>query len=111
MSIPMTDSNQAAWRPDSDTIESANVTAAMRERGLSSYDDLHRWSIDDRGAFWSMVVERLGIVFDVPPERIVAGPPRDPTWLPGARLNIVDSCFTAPGDKTAVVARRFAAIL
>ena len=39
------------------------------------------------------------------PDRILTGPPRDPLWLPGASLNIVDSCFTAPGGKTAIVFR------
>jgi acetyl-CoA synthetase len=103
--MPVTDVDRAAWQPDADTIERANLTAAIREQGLSSYAELHEWSIDERGAFWGMVLDRLGIVFDEAPERILDGPPRDPLWLPGARLNIVDSCFTAPGDKTAVVFR------
>ena len=93
------------WQPDADTIARANLTAVIRERGLSSYKELHGWSIDDRDAFWGMVLERLGIVFDVAADQIVTGPPRDPQWLPGARLNIVDSCLTAPGDKIAVVFR------
>jgi len=101
----MTVSDQAAWQPDADTIERANLTAAIREQGLSSYAELHEWSIADRGAFWDMVLYRLGIVLAEAPDRIVAGPSRDPQWLPGARLNIVDSCFTAPGDETAVVFR------
>ena len=102
----MTDMDKAAWQPDAETIERANLTAAMRGQGLPSYADLHRWSIENRGAFWGVVLNRLGIVFDEPPDRILSGPPRDPMWLPGARLNIVDSCFTAPGDKTAIVYRR-----
>lgn len=101
----MTASDQAAWQPDADTIERANLTAAIREQGLSSYAELHEWSVTDRGAFWGMVLGRLGIVLAEAPDRIIAGPPRDPQWLPGARLNIVDSCFTAPGDTTAVVFR------
>jgi len=101
----MGDVDQVAWQPDADTIERANLTAVIRERGLSSYKELHEWSADVRGAFWDMVVKRLGIVFDVAPDQIVTGPPRDPQWLPGARLNIVDSCLTAPGDKIAVVYR------
>jgi acetyl-CoA synthetase len=101
----MTDVEQAAWLPDADTIDRSNLTAAIREQGFSSYAELYEWSTADRGAFWGMVLDRLGIVFDETPDRIVTGPPRDPLWLPGARLNIVDSCFTAPGDKTAVVFR------
>ena len=102
----MAETQRAAWRPDDETIRNANVTALMREVGVDTYPDLHRWSIDDRPAFWHLVLDRLGIVFDVPPDQILVGTPREPTWLPGARMNIVDSCFTAPHDKTAVVYRQ-----
>ena len=102
----MADILQAAWRPDDETIRNANLTAVMRELGVDDYADLHRWSVDDRSAFWKMVLDRLGIVFDVLPDQILVGTPREPTWLPGARMNIVASCFTAPEDKIAVVYRR-----
>ncbi len=91
----MAATQQAAWRPDDETIRNANLTAVMRELGVHTYPDLHRWSIDDRPAFWHLVLDRLGIVFHVPPDQILVGTPREPTWLPGARMNIVDSCFTA----------------
>ena len=101
----MSDVDQVAWQPDVNTIDRANLTAVMRELGMPSYSALHQWSIDDRAAFWQMVVDRLGIVFDEAPGRILLGTPRVPQWLPDARLNIVDSCFAAPDGKTAVVYR------
>lgn len=101
----MSEMHQTAWHPDDATVRNANVTAVMQSRGLDSYADLHRWSIEDRAAFWQMVLDRLGIVFDDLPQEILVGSPREPTWLPGARMNIIDSCFTAPADKTAVVYR------
>lgn len=94
------------WRPDPETVRRANLTAAIRELGLASYDELYRWSIADRPGFWAHVIERLGIVFVDPPSDILSGPSRDPEWLPGARYNIVDSCFTAPPDRVAIVHRR-----
>jgi len=84
----------------------ANLTALMADAGFKYYDDLHRWSVLDPVGFWGEVIDRLGIVFSTPPEAIVEGTPQDPTWLPGAKLNIVDSCFTAPGEATAVHYRR-----
>lgn len=53
-----------------------------------------------------MVLDRLGIVFDTPPDEILAGTERRPIWLPGARMNIVNSCFTASPEDTAIVFRR-----
>jgi acetyl-CoA synthetase len=96
----------ASWRPSKATIADANLTTLMADAGFRHFDDLHRWSVFDPEGFWGMVVDRLGIVFSQPPARIVEGPSQHPTWLPGARMNIVDSCFTAPGEATAVVFRR-----
>ncbi len=102
----MAATHHAAWRPDAETVGHANLTGAMGDLGFGSYEDLYRWSIESRSEFWEMVIDRLGIVFAEPPSRILDGPPDDPVWLPGARMNIVDSCFTAPGEHTAVVYRR-----
>ena len=97
-----------AWTPSSDVRERSNVAALQAALGLRDFRALHRFSVDDREAFWSGVLERLGIVFETPPERIIdldAGV-RNPRWLPGATLEISRSCFTAPADKTAIVFRR-----
>ena len=100
------DQPAAAWRPTAEMMANANLTALMADGGFKYYDELHRWSVLDPMGFWGEVIDRLGIVFSVPPDAIIEGPAEDPTWLAGARMNIVDSCFTAPPDRTAVVFRR-----
>jgi acetyl-CoA synthetase len=102
----MTDRERPVWRPDEATIGYANLTHVMADLGFDTYEDFHRWSAGSREDFWEMVVGRLGIVFEVPPTRIFEGTPLDPVWLPGARMNIVDSCFTGSMERTAVVFRR-----
>jgi acetyl-CoA synthetase len=55
-----------------------------------------------------VVVDELGVVFRRPPDRILE-PGRSaehPAWLPGASLNIVESCFRRPARATAMVAGR-----
>jgi len=51
------------------------------------------------------MIERLGIVFRTKPEAILEpnADPMHPDWLPGARLNIAESCFRAEPGKTAIV--------
>ena len=51
------------------------------------------------------VIDRLGIVFDSPRTEILdlANGPTDPRWLPGARLNITDSCFQPEDCVLAIV--------
>ncbi len=96
---------RAEWYPAPDDIARANVTALGRELGIGSYEELHAWSVADRPGFWEATIRRLGIVFARPPAAVLdlAGGVEQPDWLPGARLNIAASCFTADPGATAVV--------
>ena len=94
-----------AWVPSRETSRKSNVAALMRDRHVRSYDELQRWSSEHREDFWSSMIERLGIVFKKRPTRVL-DPKADvthPDWLPGARLNIAESCFRADPKKLAIV--------
>ena len=97
-----------AWWPDRDRIADSNIGRLIAELGLSDYEALHRWSVDRREAFWRRVVEGLSVHFDREPERVLdaAAGPTAPRWLPGARMNIVDSCFQPPACTIAVAVGR-----
>ena len=117
------DGPPAAWAPDEETVRRSNLQASMAAVGIDRYEDFHAWSVRDPSAFWTHTLERLGIVFTRPPDAILdldsgvrgsrdgvrdarsmpCGGVRDPRWLPGAELNIVDSCFTADPSRPAVI--------
>ena len=80
----------------------------MTDLGYQDYQELHAWSVADRAGFWEKVIGRLPIVFSHRPDATIdsSAGPRSPQWLPGARLNIVDSCFGAPPESTAIVSGR-----
>jgi acetyl-CoA synthetase len=82
----------------------SNLFSFMTELGVGRYSELHRFSVEDLAGFWSRVIERLGIVFRRPPDSIVdlSRGPTDPRWLPGAKLNIAESCFGAEPSRTAI---------
>ncbi len=86
----------------------ANLTAAMRDLGIATYEEFHRWSVADRGAFWKDTVERLGIVWREPPHHVLDpdGSVEAPQWLAGARANIAESCFHHDPAAAAVVYSR-----
>ena len=88
---PVTEELHSSWEPDPRTVARSNLTTVISDGGFASYEELHRWSTEERSGFWRMVLDRLGIVFDMPPVEILAGTPRQPIWLQGARMNIVDS--------------------
>ena len=83
----------------------SNLDRFMKSLGIDGYAELHRWSVTERETFWSKVTDELGVVFSRPPDRVLdlSRGVKDPRWLVKAEFNIVDSCFTAPGDKPAVI--------
>lgn len=103
---------EPAWRPDPATVDAANLTALMADRGLDGYGALHRWSVEAPGEFWGAVIERLGIVLRTPYRTVLdlSGGVERPRWIPGAELNIVESCFTAPPGHVAVAHRSGGAV-
>jgi acetyl-CoA synthetase len=104
----MDERSHFAWWPDDRTIQRSNLRSFMSELGLESYRDLHRWSVESRGAFWERVLDRLGIVFDRPPDSIcdLSRGVQDPEWLPGALYDVTRSCFLADPEKTAIITGR-----
>ena len=94
-----------AWFPSENEIEKTNIAAVMRELNLDSYEALHSWSVRHRADFWKLMIERLGIQFHRKFSQVVDVSKGDefPKWLVDARLNIVESCFNAPSDATAIV--------
>jgi acetyl-CoA synthetase len=96
---------RAVWRPDEATKRRSNLFSLMEHLGLDSFRELHRFSVSERERFWSLVLDRLGIVFRREPDSIldVSRGVRDPVWLSGALFNIAESCFGADPSATAIV--------
>ncbi len=93
-----------AWFPAPDTVRSTNLFQLMQDMHQDSFADLHAWSVTHRDRFWDEMIHRLGIRFMDPYQAIRSNSnPEQPDWLPGARLNIVDSCFSAAPDAVAMV--------
>ncbi len=94
-----------AWFPNPTDSAESNLGRLMAERGMRTYEELHRWSATHREEFWATMIRKLGIVFRREPDRIL-DPKSDatrPEWFPGARLNIAESCFRATPEKTAII--------
>ena len=78
-----------------------------RERGLAfdTYEELHRWSVEELEGFWSAVAEFYAVRFATPPERVL-GRREMPgaEWFPGATLNYAEHAVGGPDDEVAVLA-------
>ena len=95
-----------AYAPTRATVERAHATALAREAGAADFAALQRWSATERERFWDRVLRELHIPFRTPPRVVREGSATDPRWLPGATLNVVDACFRAPMERTAIVLGR-----
>ncbi len=95
-----------AWYPTDDEIRDSHLGKMMEEEGVSTYEQLHRWSVSHPEIFAQRVSEKLGIQFTCPPTRYcdVSAGVEKARWYRGSRLNIVESCFQAEGHKIAIIA-------
>lgn len=101
------------WTPSDAYIQRHTLTAFAEyvERTLGfefkrDYVALHRWSIEDRGAFWSTAWRFLGVVGEGSLEPAVLNPAALPgaRWFPNVRLNYAENLLRHPAQATAVIA-------
>ena len=101
------------WQPSPERIAGANVTrfaALVRERhgvDTGDYAALHRWSIENRAAFWSAVWEYGAVIGERGEGPVLVDGDRMPgaKWFPGARLNFAENLLRRRDDATAVIFR------
>ncbi|MFL5865832.1 MAG: AMP-binding protein, partial [Thermoleophilaceae bacterium] len=98
---------QLLWEPSAEALERAHLTDYMRwlDRGLETYDDLWRWSVEDLDGFWGSLWEYFDVKASRPYERVL-GKREMPSaeWFPGAELNYAEHIFRMAGaDRPAIV--------
>jgi len=102
--------NAPLWMPTPDRIANAPLTAFIVEasartgKRYASYAELHRWSIEERGAFWNLVWDFCGVVGEKG-EHALANGDRMPgaSFFPGARLNFAENLLRKRGPSDAIV--------
>ena len=84
----------AVWKPDSETLERANVVRLMRRHGFDDYWELQRRSHEDPAWFWPAAIEDMELEFSRPWERVHDDSPGPEwtTWFVGGTLNVAWNC-------------------
>lgn len=100
-------SEKPLWTPSPERIAASNLTAFRKEaearsgETLPDFDALHRWSVEDREGFWSLLWDYGGIVGEKG-ERILVDGDKMPgaKFFPDAKLNFAENLLktTGPGD-------------
>ena len=96
---------KASWKPSDKIVKNSNIYKMMLKNGLKNYDDLWKWSVENKTGFWSQTVENLNIKLQKNYSTIVdvSHGVEQAQWLKGAKLNIVDSCFQNTDDSLALI--------
>lgn len=97
-----------AWEPSGEERMNSNIADLCRKTGNGGIEELFEWSLKDRQAFWKEMTETLGIRFQKEARDVleVKDGLETPVWFPEAKMNIVDSCFQANPDETAIVFKK-----
>lgn len=101
------------WRPSEERVANANMTRFMAEvrkrHGLSipDYDALHRWSVEDRAAFWSLLWDFCGITGEKGAEPYLVDGDKLPgaRFFPQGRLNFAENLLHRRDDGLAITFR------
>ncbi|WP_367084376.1 acetoacetate--CoA ligase [Pseudomonas sp. HOU2] len=100
------------WQPDAKRIAQSRMDQFRRDinqrhgLALNSYTDLHRWSVEQREAFWQAIVDFFDIRFHTQPDAVLREGAQMPSaeWFPGATLNFAEHLLRRRDDAVAVIA-------
>ncbi len=79
----------------------------MAEQGHASFDELHRWSVDDVEAFWRALCDFCDIKFTTPADKVLNQPGDMTTakWFVGSELSFPAHLLRYSGDRAAIIFR------
>ena len=99
--------NPILWSPGRDKIEKSAMFRFMTEQGFQSYDELHRWSVDEVEAFWQALCNFCNIEFTKPADSILEQPGDMTTakWFAGSELSFPAHMLRHSGAGAAIVFR------
>ena len=99
--------NPILWSPTRDRIEKSAMFRFMTEQGFQSYDELHRWSVEDVEAFWQALCKFCNIEFTNPADTVLVQPGDMTTakWFYGSELSFPAHLLRFSGDRAAIIFR------
>nr|WP_225777978.1 acetoacetate--CoA ligase [Pseudomonas sp. Marseille-Q3773] len=106
--------NDVLWRPSTAQIEASRMEAFRRwvnlryNLQLDDYQALHRWSIEQRAAFWQTLADYFQVHWHTPPSQVLREGAQmpDAQWFANATLNFAEHLLRRRDDRPAVVAVR-----
>ncbi len=85
MTLSETPASDILWQPTEDLVRKTRLWAFAQAQGFDprDYVGLQRWSVTEKGTFWSALWDFTGVIGD---KGAVAFVPDDEAWMTGARF-------------------------
>ena len=102
--------NQPLWTPRAETATNLDHFRRKAElisgRRLPDYPALHAWSIEEPAAFWQLMSESAGVVWQRSATRVAVDEDQflKARWFEGAELNFAENLLREKSNATALVA-------
>ncbi len=104
--------SQPLWQPDAKRIAASNLeqfrvhAEKLTAQSLADYQALHRWSIEDRAAFWTLIWDFCEIIGERGETALIdKGHMREAKFFPDAKLNFAENLIRHKGDSEAIIFR------
>ena len=100
---------QPIWTPSSARREGSNLWTFADQMGLSlmdsTYEDLHRWSVENQFTFWRSVWEFASGIGDLGETSHTGGDGPETRFFPDANFNLAENYLRRSGDEVAIAYR------
>ena len=106
--------NKILWEPTSDFIQSTNIYKFKKNINdkyglkLDSYQELHKWSVENLEEFWYETSNFSSIKYFQKPNNVLSKYSHmiNAKWFEGAKLNFAENLLSCRNDKLAIYSFR-----
>ncbi len=92
------------WEPPASAWEQTRLGRLLTARGLGSYEEGWRWSVDDLEGFWLSVCDVFSVGWADRPSTVLADRSMPgAVWFPGGTLNYAEHALRRTGDAAALI--------
>lgn len=101
------------WTPSNDRVLQSNLTSftkyieTLLNKKISSYEELHNWSVTEIEEFWKAIWTVSGIIHSKPYEKVLSGKNMlGAKWFEGAELNFAENLLRYRDNYIALISSR-----
>ena len=91
---------RALWQPASSN--DLAISGLQKYAQVSDYQSLHKWSIDNKEAFWRFVFADSGVVGSLGSQGVIGEHFLDSRFFPEAKLNIVETLLKGEDEQIVI---------